>query len=401
MTYSFSSLNRSRYLAMAGIVLVVLTGLFFVWNFVIPGLSDNLSKAGEEALLRGDYDDAITLLERAVEQSDSNPRIVAQLLQAYASKGNATGTEQAMYEKAHPLAKQAAEEYPDNVDVLLAIGYLAETAGYYQEASEYYTKAVILDFENAQTILRLAHVLEFITDDPAATEPLYQRAYELEPENPHVMLAIGSLLMEEGTPDSIQRAYAFFLGASQRTEQVSLQAEALTNASTISLAQGNILDARNLAARAVNTDRKYAPALTLYGRVLAYDGKTTEALGYIDEAMQANPRYSEAYHAAGVVLRSVGSFAQSIEYFQDGLVKVDTDNTILGPAELSRTKGRFYYDIAKTYDMAGNSEASISALEQAVSADSSVAARARMDFEKYNSFDGLVDDDRFTSLIAE
>jgi len=386
---------------MAAIVLAVLLGLFAVWRFVIPSLQGDTASTRAEALLKAsDYDSAIAELEAALQAGES-PKVLAQLIQAYALKGNANGTEKAMYAKAYPLAKQATDKYPDDIEVLLAVGYLAETAGYYQEASQYYIKASSIDPDNAQILFHIAHTLEFVSENSAASQALYEKAYKLDPENPLVLLAMGSVLSQQGTAESIQSAYAFFMAAAERSDQNGVKAEAWTNAASISLANGDVDDARNLAAWAVNTDRGYAPGLVLYGFVLSYEGKMDEAMGYVTEAMQKNPRYSNAYYVAGLILRAGGNYDQSITHLKNGLAKVDADNTIVGDSKRVQTRARFQYDIAKTYDMAGDTEKSFSALTAAVAIDASAGSRARLDAEDNGFFSELATQERFTSLVSE
>lgn len=402
MTYSFSSLNRSRYLAMAAIVLAVLLGLFAVWRFVIPSLQgDSASTRAEDFLKASDYDSAIAELEAALQVGES-PKVLAQLIQAYALKGNATGTEQAMYAKAYPLAKQATEKYPDNVEILLAVGYLAETAGYYEEAGQYYIKASSLDEDNAQILFRIAHTLEFITENSAAAEALYQKAYELDSENSQILMAMGRMILARAdSQEDIENAFGFFMAAAERTEQASIRSEAWTNAAQIQLARNQYEEATALASMAVNADRAYAPALVAYGEAIFREGRTQDGLNYIAEAMEKNPRHSDSYYTTGILLRVLGDYEQSVKYFILASQKISDDNTIVSLDDKTRTSALIQYDIAKTYDMAGDIEKSFSALEQAVATDASAATHARIDAASNNFFSELATQERFTSLVAE
>ena len=401
MTYSFSSLNRSRYLAMAGIILAVVVGLFVVWRFVIPSLQEEGSREAQELLESSEYDAAIAELEQAV-QSDNSPKVLAQLIQAYALKGNATGTEQEMYEVAYPYAKQATEMYPDNIEVLLAVGYIAETAEHYEEASEYYRKAYLLDEKNAQTLFRFAHSLEFITSDLDLVESLYQGAYQLDPENPQVLMAIGRVLLSRATTgEEIEQAFQFFMGAAERTDQASIQSEAWANAARVQLMLNKYDDAVALASKAVNADRSYAPALVVYGEAIFRQGRTQDGLGYITEAMEKNPRHSDSYRTMGILLRVLGDYDQAIQYLTTASQKIPNDNTIVGESARAETLALIQYDIARTYDMAGDADAAFTALEEAIGTDPSVASRARLEAEQYGVFAELSGQERFNSLIAE
>lgn len=377
---------NSKKFVLVGVAAVVVLGAILSWQYLWPL---TLGIRGTKALKAGDYGKAIVLFEEVIASGDDSPYALSQLVRAYAAKGTATGKEAEMYGLAYSYADKALQENPDNTVVLKSVGYLAETAGYYKEATKYYLLGLVQDREDADMWFHLGHAAEFSVGLTPDIVDIYLNAYRLDPNHPLVLLALGRHALSEGTQESLERGYNFFLGAARNTDQVRIRAEAWTNASRIRLAQGNIESASNFARHAVNADRSYAPGLVAYAETLVQEGKVDEALGYVAEAGEKNPRYSNSYYVAGAILRSVGDYNQSIQYFSKALEHLDNDNTLLGKSELNRVRGNILYDIAKTYDMAGRMQEARAALSKATAFDGSLSARAQQDFEQYKLFEEI------------
>ena len=105
----------------------------------------------------------------------------------------ATGNVQAGAE----VLKRASALEPSNVGLLTQLGVALSHAGYLQDAQETFLQALEIDDKNIDAIISLAQLCRLGRNFVEAID-LLQYANRLEPENPYVIAAIGTVALELG-----------------------------------------------------------------------------------------------------------------------------------------------------------------------------------------------------------
>lgn len=391
----FRRVARQKLMVML-LVVVLIVGGFLAYTQIVSFIKQSTLRRGYDAFTQGDFDKTIQIYEQVLKNEPNNTDILVSLIQAYAGRGDISGTEAEASNMAESYVETLLSIVVDDRNALLAVGYLAETDGRYQEAADYYQNALDIDPDFAQTWFRLGHVTEFLNAPVFLVRYLYNKAYELDSSNPLVLLAQGNIALTNG---DLEAAYTFFSSVGLNSEYTTIKAEGWTNASGIKNVQGFFDDAKILAALAVNSDRNYAPGLIAYGMSLSLEGDHQKALDFISEAMDQNPRISEADYSLAIIFRVIGRFDDSINYFEKALSKIDNDNTILGDAIKNKVRAKTLYDLAKTYSMRGNNALVIPLLEQAIGLDKSFSAFLESDFESHGFFNEFASNQEFLTLI--
>jgi tetratricopeptide (TPR) repeat protein len=158
-------------------------------------------------------------------------------------------------------------------------------------------------------------------------------------------------------------------------------------------------EAIDLSKTAVDVNPDFSPALAAYGYNLGINGRLDEGIGYLKKATVANPRISQNYYYIGVLYRSVKEYDQAKKYQEEGLSKIDNDNTILGKEYKAKIKGNMSYDLAKTYSLLNENRSVISLLEQAVSLNPALKQTLINDFNYQKLFQSFKTEQKFLALI--
>lgn len=387
--------RNSKLLVILIVILLVAGGVWLYWQSSLSS-PEKLFFNASNAFSQSDFDEAIETYEKGLRIDPDNPAILAGLITTYATRGTRTGTESEAVVKAQQYVERALSVAGDNPDVLIATGYLAEVDGRYEEAIGFYQDALDIDSTFAQAWFHLGHAYEFLNQIDASKEA-YSKAYGLDSAHPLILLAQARMALLDR---NLQGAYELYLTvATNNTNAIYVRAEAFTSASSIRRNQGYFGDARGWAQLAIILDRMYVPGLVEYGLALALDGEVEEALVYLEEATNKNPRMSYPYWALGTVARSVQSFPESIDFFNTGLEKIDNDNTLVRTEEKIRARARMLYDLGKTYSVSGDDETALPFLEQAVELNENLGVLLKSEFEEFGYFSGLSNNERFLALI--
>lgn len=372
--------------------LVVIGSIFY---FLRSSEIKQLTIKATDAFEKGNFQEAQALFQEALEKDAKNPVLLANLVKSIASEGNRTGTESELEAKAEPFAKQALEVAPDNMEVLLAVGYLAETNGRYGEALGYYERATQLYPDSSMARFHYGHALEFL-DRKTEAEVAYNKAFELDPKNPFVLIAKGRNLFSQG---KYEEASVYFLQTAENTSSLFLQSEALAAAALAKRNQGYFKEAKELARQALEKDPTFVLAKLEYGMGQALEGDLEGGVKTLYEAIQLNTRAVQPFWSMGIVLRSGKYFAESIEFLTAGLARVDNDNTLVGPQAKKEARSQMTYDLAKTYDMQGNPVKALEFLEQAIQIDGNLRFYLKRDVDEHGFFKNLKTDERFRTLL--
>lgn len=395
---SFGNLfTRKIILIIAGVVMVaILVVLLLVqrYNRTVSALmfADKAANAYKNA----DFTNLKKNLLDASKVTKNDPKILAALIKSYASEGNQNGTEDKAFKTAEPYVKQALDLKPQNAEVLIAVGYLYETNGKYQDALGYYNKGLELDAKNSQGYFHKGHVLEFLNDSAQARQS-YEKAYSLDQNDPLIVMSIAKYKLFDGLTDD---ALLLYKRASKlESANADQKAEALTNASIIT--RGNLSqigDALKLSEEATKESPSYSPALGNHGYNLALSGDSTQAIAYMQKAIAANPRISQNYWYLGLIYRATKNYPASISMQEQGLAKFENDNTVLG-SNRQKTKGLMLYNLAQTYSKNNNLDKVVPTLQLALDQNADLKEKLKKDTQSYGDFKEVSERTDFKKLI--
>ncbi len=389
-------------LLVLGISLVIILVLSFAIYFLIGKKSQGKTE-GEASYVAsganksGDLATTEKSLEEALKNDPNDPKLLAAIITSIANEGNLLGREGEAFEKGKPYADNALKVAPQNEDVLIAVGFLYEIGGDYQAALSYYEKALVINPKNANGLFHKGHVLEFLNRSVESMNA-YIAAYEIDKENPLVLMALGKMALNQGKIDD---AVTFYKTASAVPDVTAYEkAEALTNAAIIRRSQMLYMDeAIGLAQQAVDAYPSYSPALATLGFAQGINGKMVEGVENMKKAIAANPRISQNYWYLGMLLRSVKVYDEALKYQKEGFIKLDQDNTLVGNVLRAQVKAAMAYDLAKTTYLSGSTAGVIEYLKTALEFDPTLKTQLKDDIAKYNQFVSIANTAEMQALI--
>ena len=181
-----------------------------------------------------------------------------------------------------------------------------------------------------------------------------------------------------------------------------VKSSALAASSIVRLEQDherNLEEAISLSKKAVEAGPNFSSALGTHGYNLFLAGRADEGITYLKRAIIANPRITKNYHQLALVYRDKKDFINAINYHKESIVKVGNDNTLLSQSDRTTRKGRYQYELAKTYSISGLEVDTISLLVEAVSLNQTIKGLLKNDFEQNNYFQQLSGSEAFIKLI--
>jgi tetratricopeptide (TPR) repeat protein len=105
---------------------------------------------GWNAIAKGNYDEAISILEEVKEYAPENTKVLALLGWAYVQKGE--------FDSAIPLYLKVLSFEPNNTIAMKDIGYICYKKGIYGEAIEHLAKVVRIDNDPTATLYALYYL---------------------------------------------------------------------------------------------------------------------------------------------------------------------------------------------------------------------------------------------------
>lgn len=385
-------------------VVVVVFGLIFGFIFLFSRNSNEaksekvskLSKEAQVAYKTGDFNTVEKKMSDVLETLPGDPRAQATLIKAIANQGNITGTEKDSLIKAKPYIEDAMETNPNDIEVLLAVGYAYETAGEYTKALEYYERALEINEKDPQVLFHKGHVLEFLGKQEEAFQ-LYVDAYGIDSSYPDVVMAYAKVQLISGNKEEAAKLYKDVSELSDAN--ANIKAEALTNAAIIKRVDlQDLATSIEYSSQAILLAENFSPALAEHGFNLAMNNQLDEGISYMLKAIKTNPRISQNYWRIGGLYRLNGDYNSALQYQDQALVLVDMDNTILNEDNRKIIKAAIEYDLATTNLRLGNKDKVIPLLTNAVANNPNLKKQLKIDFEEYKVFESLNQDAEIVKL---
>lgn len=254
-------------------------------------------------------DEAIDYYTKLLEIEENNAQIYYELGHLYLKKSD----------KVHSIVafKLALEKDCDNPFYSNSLAYAFVQAELYDEAIEYYQKAIKLNPDKEWTSIvcqALGSIYYQIKENYEAAIASFQAGIILDPQNSDIYLSLGDVYMAEGDLEKAIRTYC---------DSISVNSEdyrAYAKAGIALWEKDYVEEAIVSYHRAIDLNPEYEIAQNNLG-VIYLDGIGTpeEALGYFKRAIEINPNYTLAYFNAGRAAQMLGEFNEAAGYYQMAL----------------------------------------------------------------------------------
>lgn len=247
---------------------------------------------GIALLERGDADEALPALERAVRLGPGVPERLNALAQAYEAAGRDASATKRLYREALRIA-------PARADIRVNYGRFLQARGQVDEALREYTAAAEEEPWLAEAHFNRGTAL-LQQGDREAAEASLNEALRLDPDDPDALGNLGLLRATGGDPDA---ARGFFERAVASAPKRGAQkhAVALGNLGTYWLNEGDEARARELFEQAVETDARYADGWANLALARFRLGDEAGALVAADEALAIRPQHALAQQIVGAL----------------------------------------------------------------------------------------------------
>lgn len=256
-----------------------------------------------------DIDSAIDYYNQLLEIEENTAQIYYELGHLYLKKAD----------KIHAIVafKLALEKDLDNPFYNNSLAYAFVQAELYDEAIEYYQKAIKLNPDKEWTSIvcqALGSIYYQIKNNTEAAIASFQAGIILDPENSEIYLSLGDAYMAENDLDNAIRAYCDSITVNSEDYRAYSKAG-------IALWEKDYLEEAIVSYhRAIDLNPEYDIAHNNLG-VIYLDGIGTadEALPYFKTAIEINPNYTLAYFNAGRAAQIIGEENEAASYYQMAL----------------------------------------------------------------------------------
>lgn len=263
------------------------------------------------------------------------------------------------YQRAAKVLEDALKSLPELNEAVYALAEARLKSGQVAEAIDILRDASQRDANAADTWLLLGQAYLAERQFEAARES-FERAMELEPEQPRVLEGLGRTLLRMGER---QRAVELLQAQQElrgevlnrdaqevfRDEQKEFAAHYLL-AARLYLAAGQVNKAEQVLHKATVLDATNADAWTLLLTTYQQQGELDQAVAETERMCRENPRSASCFFTRGILLAQVGKVAES----QQALEKVIrlTPQSFSGYDSLARLLIQSRRDLSRTVDLA-------------------------------------------------
>lgn len=254
-------------------------------------------------------DDAIDYYNQLLEIEEDTAQIYYELGHLYLKK----------QDKVHSIVafKLAVDKEPDSPFYNNSLAYSYVQAELFDEAIEYYQKAIQLNPDKQWTSIvcqALGAVYYQVKGNSEAAIASFQAGIILDPTNSEIFLSLGDVYMADGDIDNAIRSYC---------DSISINSDdyrAYAKAGIALWEKDYIEEAIVAYHRAIDLNPSYEIAHNNLG-VIYLDGlgNSEEALPYFLTSIELNPNYTLAYFNAGRAAQALGEYNDAAEHYQMAL----------------------------------------------------------------------------------
>lgn len=310
---------------------------------------EDLLARGQELVTEGNYDEALTVYERAAQLDNENARIYSGIGYLQTKQGN--------YAAAVDAYETAIQLDNDNAAFYYALGYSLANTQDYEAAANAYQQAANLDPADDKTQLGLGIVLARLGRYDEAVQA-YQTVARQQPNNAQIQEAIGTVYMQQGDYASALQFLQQAQSLASYNSSVNLNLGiALINLDrpdqgwplvekaielepwdgAVHLSVGQIYQAQGDLAKALEHYRqatRFSPELpeaqAAYGSLLLQNEEFLRAVIVYERLIAMLPNDPGAHYNYGLALRGHGRTAEAIEEFETALSLYEAANNEAG-----------------------------------------------------------------------
>jgi len=262
-----------------------------------------------QANMPEELDEIIEYYNRALEFGVENEKIYYELGHLYLKKNDKINAISAF--------KLAWDIEPENPYYNNSLGYAFVKAELYDDAIEYYQKAIKLNPDAKWTSIichALGAVYGEIKGNFEAAEATFQAGLVLDGENYELMLSLGDLYMAKGDLDRAIKTYC---------DAITLDGQKYMGYAKAGLAlweKDYVEEAIVALHKSINLNPEFESTQNNLGVVyLDGIGNPKEALNYFLNAIEIAPSYALAYFNAGRCYQLLGEKTKAAHYYQMSL----------------------------------------------------------------------------------
>ncbi|MDB4948303.1 MAG: hypothetical protein JWM27_952 [Gemmatimonadetes bacterium] len=260
-------------------------------------------------------------LKDAVERADSG---FSDWFSAYLTAERLTATDP---ERADATYRAGLEQFPASPELMEMYAlFLYEIQAQYDEAEQYFLRAVALDPRDADLLGEYAKFLASARKDSERAEVYYRRAVEAEPQDANNLGNYAHFLAN--VRKDVDRAEEYHQRAVEADPQ---HANNLGNYAVFLACVRNDADhAEEYYRRAVEADPQHANSLGNYASLLAFVRNDADrAEEYYRRAVEADPQHANSLGNYAFFLANVRNDADRAEEYYRRAVEADPQNAII------------------------------------------------------------------------
>jgi tetratricopeptide (TPR) repeat protein len=175
------------------------------------------------------------------------------------------------------------------------------------------------DESNAQAFHLLAIALEKLGHTHKALVT-YERAFQLEPDDPDLLLDFGLTAWNLGMLEGAERMFQLYI------EKLPDRPEGYNNLGSVQRDRGDLAAALATLQGALYRMPEQPMLWNTLATVLAEEGRVEESLDFYGEALRLDPRLGRAWHNLGYAYSRLGRLAEALEAYDHALTLADHPN---------------------------------------------------------------------------
>jgi tetratricopeptide (TPR) repeat protein len=265
-------------------------------------------KAARDALEEERFEEAIEILEKLLDDYDTEPEVLVYLGIAYVQ------TEQP--EKAIEVLRRAEDEVEDHCILCLFLGRALKAHGDLDDAAICLRRAVELEPSRPEAWVDLANVIYEMKDYGSTVKALEDALRHL-PENVSLRALNAISYYRLGDYTTAEREWA--LVAQQRPESIM----ALANLAYMRVIQNRHSEINDIVERIGEIDSSDYRYLLLKGEMLLHKGEIEEAIKHCLKVVESHPTNIEALTRLVIAYHRLSQFEKRDKYLQLALDNMD------------------------------------------------------------------------------
>ncbi len=217
--------------------------------------------------------------------------------------------------------RQCAEQFPDNADLLNALGSALEAQGALEEAGRYIASACSMRPDCAVFHYNLANLLRR-RQDRVGAEDAYLSAIQADQQLVEALHGLGSLYLEDGRVEPAESCLR------QALQFAPAFAPAQYDLGQLLQRKGDLEGAELCYKNCLSDSKPYLPASNALGMLLLRSNRLEEARSLFNQAIAIDPSYLQARCNLAVLDTWCGSLDEAINAFYDLLRLAPEDGDI-------------------------------------------------------------------------